>query len=169
MKSIRFTPLFVFLIVFSLSCAFVTQSISSAADSGGFTAEATPYGSVKLSWDAVDGAQGFLLESQIEGLDFFIPVAELSADQTSYEDYLVPEESQLTIACKLQRMPTGGYSTTTVTTLAVQPNPLTVQATFAEDQVVTQSIGAEGGSMSLTDPNQWCDLRIADSRGSTCS
>ena len=87
-------------------------------------------------------------------MDLFITVAELNANQTSYEDYLAPEESTLTYRVQATTDGEAGeYSTVSVTTVAVQPNPLTVEATFAEDKVVTQSIGAEGGSMSLTDKN----------------
>ena len=120
----------------------------------GFTAEAPPYGSVKLKWEAVEGAQIYVLEQQLEGHDNFIPVMALSAAQTNYEDYLAPQESKLTY--RLQTVSDGklgGYSTASVKTASVLPNPLTVQATFAEDQTVTQSIGPEGGSMSLTDQN----------------
>ena len=86
--------------------------------------------------------------------DNFIPVMAFNAAQTNYEDFLAPKESKLTY--RLQTFTDGkpgGYSMASVTTAAVLPNPLTVQATFAEDQMVTQSIGPEGGSMSLTDQN----------------
>jgi hypothetical protein len=155
MKSIKLALLLVFLILFSLSCAFLSQSLTGGGGGPkGFTAETSPYGSVKLSWEDVKGAQSYQLESQLDGTDSFIPVIELSAYQTSYEDYLAPNESKLTY--RLQAITDGkpgGYSTASVTTPTIQPNPLTVQATFAEDQVVTQSIGPEGGSMSLTDQN----------------
>jgi len=161
MKSIKIALLSVFLILFSLSCAFLSQSLTGGNGGGGggggpkgFAAEAPPYGSVKLKWDAVEGAQIYVLEQQLEGHETFIPVMALSAAQTSYEDYLAPQESKLTY--RLQTVTDGklgGYSTASVKTAAVLPNPLTVQATFAEDQMVTQSIGPEGGSMSLTDQN----------------
>jgi hypothetical protein len=156
MKSIKVVVLSGFLFLFSLSCAFLSQPLTGGSGGGpkGFTAETSPYGSVKLSWEPVEGAQSYQLESQLDGTDSFIPVIELSADQTSYEDYLAPNESKLTY--RLQAITDGkpgGYSTASVTTPAIQPNPLTVQATFAEDQVVTKSIGPEGGSMSLTDQN----------------
>jgi hypothetical protein len=160
MKSIKKALLSVFLILFSLSCAFLSQSLTGSNDGGGgggggpkgFAAEAPPYGSVKLKWDAVEGAQIYVLEQQLEGQDNLIPVMALSASQTSYEDYLAPQGSKLTY--RLQTVADGklgGYSTASVKTAAVLPNPLTVQATFAEDQMVTQSIGPKGGSMSLTD------------------
>jgi hypothetical protein len=90
----------------------------------------------------------------LDGQDTFFPVMALSASQTSYQDFLAPQDSRLTY--RLQTFKDGkpgGYSMASVTTAAVLPNPLTVQATFAEDQTVTQSIGPEGGSMSLTDQN----------------
>jgi hypothetical protein len=154
MKSVRIALLFVFITLFSLACGSATQSVSSGGGPKGFTAEASPDGSVKLKWEAVENAQSYLLEQQLDGYDFFIPVDELAADQTSYEDYMAPEESKLTY--RLQATTNGKpgeYSTASVTTPLVQPNPLMVQATFAEDQVVTQSIGPEGGSLSLTDQN----------------
>jgi hypothetical protein len=100
----------------------------------------------------VEGAQIYVLEQKLEGHDNFIPVMALSAAQTNYEDYLAPQKSKLTY--RLQTVSDGklgGFSTASVKTASVLPNPLTVQATFAEDQTVTQSIGPEGGSMSLTD------------------
>jgi hypothetical protein len=155
MKPIKIALLSVFLILFSLSCAFLSQSLTGGNGGGsgggggggpkGFAAEAPPYGSVKLKWDAVEGAQIYVLEQQLEGHDNFIPVMALSASQTSYEDYLAPQGSKLTY--RLQTASDGklsGYSTASVKT---------AQATFAEDQTVTQSIGPDGGNMSLTDQN----------------
>jgi hypothetical protein len=78
----------------------------------------------------------------------------LNAAQTDYEDFMAPKDSKLTY--RLQTFTDGkpgGYSTVSVTTADVLPNPLTVQATFAEDQMVTQSIGPDGGNISLTDQN----------------
>jgi hypothetical protein len=161
MKSIKIALMLVFIILFSLSCAFLARSVTGNGNGGGggggggpkgFTAEASPYGSVKLKWDAVEGAQISVIEHQLDGFDNFIPVMAFSAAQTSYEDFLAPKESKLTYRVQVftDGKP-GGYSTASVTTTSVLPNPLTVQATFAEDQVVTQSIGPEGGSMSLKD------------------
>jgi hypothetical protein len=125
---------------------------SSAGGPKGFTAEAPPYGSVKLKWEAVEGAQVYVLEQQLEGHDNFIPVMALSAALTNYEDYLAPQKSKLTYRLQVvSDGKLGGFSTTSVKTASVLPNPLTVQAAFAEDQVVSQSIGPEGGSMGLTD------------------
>jgi hypothetical protein len=158
MKSIKLTLLLVFLVLFSLSCAALSRSVTNGFGFGGattgFSAEAPPYGSVKLKWDAVEGAQVYLLEHKLEGQDIFFPVMALNAANTSYEDFLAPRDSKLTY--RLQPFTDGkpgGYSMASVTTATVLPNPLTVQATFAEDQMVTQSIGPEGGSMSLTDQN----------------
>jgi hypothetical protein len=158
MKSIKFSLLLIFLLLFSLSCAALSRSITNGVGFGGattgFFAEAPPYGSVKLKWDAVEGAQIYLLEQQLDGQDDFSPVMAFSGVQTNYEDFLAPKNSKLTY--RLQSFTDGkpgGYSTASVTTAAILPNPLTVQATFAEDQMVTQSIGPEGGNMSLTDQN----------------
>jgi hypothetical protein len=166
MKSVKIALLLVFLVLFSLSCATLSKSFTTGGGGGdggnggdgggpkGFTAKAPPYGSVKLNWETVEGAQIYVLEQQLEGHDNFIPVMALSAAQTNYEDYLAPQGSKLMY--RLQTVTDGklgGYSTASVKTAAVLPNPLTVQATFADDQTVTQSIGPEGGSMSLTDQN----------------
>ncbi len=162
MKSVRLAIMSAFLILFSMSCALINQSLpggfggfgGGGGGPKGFTAEAPPYGSVKLEWQAVEDAQVYVLEHQLEGLDDFTPVMVFSPAQTNYEDFLAPKESKLTY--RLQTFTDGksvGYSDASVTTAAVLPNPLTVQATFAEDQMVTQSIGPEGGSLSLTDQN----------------
>ena len=163
MKSVRLSLLSVFLILFSLSCAFLSKSLTGGIGGdgsggvgapSGFTAKAPPYGSVKLSWDVVEGAQIYVLEHRLDGLDDFTPVMVFSPAQTNYEDFLAPQKSKLTY--RLQTFTGGkpaGYSTASVTTAAVLPNPLSVEATFAEDQMVTQSIGPNGGSMSLTDQN----------------
>ena len=160
MKSIKLALLLIFLVLFSISCAVLSRSVTGGGSGGGdggpksFTAEAPPYGSVKLKWEAVEDAQVYVLEHQLDGLDDFIPVMVFNAAQTNYEDFLAPKKSKLTY--RLQTFTDGkpvGYSTASVTTAAVLPNPLTVQAAFADDQMVTQSIGPEGGSMSLTDQN----------------
>jgi hypothetical protein len=164
MKPIKIAFLLVFLILFSLSCAFLSKSLPAGVGGGdgggggggpsGFTAEAPPYGSVKLKWDAVEDAQVYVLEHKLDGSGDFIPVMVFNPAQTNYEDFLAPKKSKLTY--RLQTFTDGkpvGYSTASVTTAAVLPNPLTVQATFADDQMVTQSIGPDGGSMSLTDQN----------------
>lgn len=157
MKSIKFTLLLIILVLFSLSCAALSRTVINDIVGGfgattGFTAEAPPYGSVKLKWEAVEGAQVYLLEHKLDGQDNFFPVMALNAANTSYEDYLAPKDTKLTY--RLQPFTDGkpgAYSMASVTTAAVLPNPLTVQATFAEDQMVTQSIGPDGGSISLTD------------------
>ncbi len=156
MKSIKFALFLGFLLLFSLSCAALSQSVTNGFGFGGattgFFAEAPPYGSVKLKWDAVEGADIYLLEHRLDGQKTFFPVMALNAAQTDYEDFMAPKDSKLTY--RLQTFTDGkpgGYSTVSVTTADVLPNPLTVQATFAEDQMVTQSIGPDGGSISLTD------------------
>ena len=72
MKSIKFTLLLIILVLFSLSCAALSRSVISDSFGGfggttGFTAEAPPYGSVKLKWEAVEGAQVYLLEHKLDG------------------------------------------------------------------------------------------------------
>ena len=161
MKKVKFPLILAFLILFSLSCAVLSRFVTGGGGIGigggsaGFTAEAPPYGSVKLKWDTVEGAQIYLLEHKMDGQgNNYVPVMAFSSAQTDYEDFLAPKDSKLTY--RLQAFTDGNpgdYRTASVTTVAVLPNPLTVQATFAEDQMVTQAIGPEGGSMSLTDQN----------------
>ena len=141
MKSIKFTLLLIILVLFSLSCAALSQSVTNGFGFGGattgFSAEAPPYGSVKLKWDAVEGAQVYLLEHKLDGQDTFFPVMALNAAHTNYEDFLAPKDTKLTY--RLQSFADGkpgAYSTASVTTAAVLPNPLTVQATFAEALVL---------------------------------
>ena len=77
MKSIKFYLLLVFLILFSLSCAALSQSVTNGFGFGGattgFFAEAPPYGSVKLKWDAVEGADIYLLEHRLDGQENLFP------------------------------------------------------------------------------------------------
>jgi hypothetical protein len=164
MKTVKFSLAVAFLILFSLSCALLNKSLTGGGGGGeggggsggpnGFTANASPYGSVKLKWDVVDGAQVYVLAQQLEGHDNFIPVMALSASQSNYEDFLAPKDSKLTYRIQtVSDNKLGGYSTAGVKTASVLPNPLTVQAAFADDQTLTQSIGPKGGSMHLKDQN----------------
>ena len=69
MKSIKFASILVFLIIFSLSCAFVTQSLSGGGGPKNFTAALTAPDVVLLKWDAVEGATGYILELSIDNGD----------------------------------------------------------------------------------------------------
>ena len=117
-----------FLIVFSMSCSFLTRAIPGGNVQKGFGAEATSASSVQLTWKPLDGAIGYHLDVRF-GENDYIPVAKLPADQTSYEAFPVPDDSQMTY--RLQAVTSSGTTdvgTVDVTTPAVTPNPLTVQA-----------------------------------------
>lgn len=98
------------------------------AGSADFDAEATSANSVLLTWPATAGAEKYLLDLQTEAGEF-LPVAELSPDQTSYEDIGVPEAFKLTYRLRVQTASgTSAGLTLTITTPEATPNPLTVQA-----------------------------------------
>lgn len=194
-----------------VTCGLMTACGNSASGSGGnaangssgasgtsaFQAEANSSVSVALSWAPVEGASQYSLELSFGG-DFF-PVANLAADQTSYEDFPVPDNTELSYRLKaLSGTETLAEETLKVTTPATDPNPLTVQANeflpasplgdlsnlvtdpndpnfdpnafvlpgidpetgevdlsalMGEPTGVSADIGAEGGLLSVTDPN----------------
>lgn len=100
---------------------------SITAGSKDFGAEATSSNSVLLTWRATAGAQKYLLDLQTDGAGF-LPLVELSADQTSYEDIGVPEAFVLTYRLRAQTASgTSDGLTLTITTPEAAPNPLTVK------------------------------------------
>lgn len=114
-------------IIFSLSCNFLT-GLTGGDGPANFIAEATSAMSVTLAWPAADGAEKYLIDARIGEQDF-IPIAEVPGDQTSYEVFPVPDNSQLIF--RLQAVTSSGTNevgTANVTTPEVTPNPLTVQA-----------------------------------------
>ena len=153
MKSIRFTPLIVFLILFSLSCAFVTQSILSGGGPKNFSAALTAPDVVALKWDAVEGATGYILELSIDQGDS-IPIVELPPERTSYEDLSAPQKSNLTyqVQAVTQSGP-AGKSQVSITTSERQPNPVTVKPEYDEENAVATTVGSQGGTVSLVDSN----------------
>lgn len=93
-----------------------------------FTAEVTSPVSVMLRWPAGADATQYVLEVKY-GEQGFLPLVEVSADQTSYEDLPAPDGMDLTY--RLQVVTSAGESeggTAVVTTPVQEPNPLTVQA-----------------------------------------
>jgi hypothetical protein len=118
----------------------VTQEINQGANqdanptpvivvsgSEGFSGQATPENSVLLNWKATSSAQKYYLDVRTSDTDF-LQLAELSADQTSYEDIGVPEAFELTYRLRVQTASgTSAGDTVTITTPAATPNPLTVQ------------------------------------------
>ena len=131
-KPIFFIVLAVLLV--SLSCMSTTQVSNDSGQtqvpqlSSPFAAEATSPMSVQLAWQPVTGVQKYLLAVRL-GDSEFIPIAELPADQTSFEDFPVPDSSELTYRLQaVTSSATSDVGTATVTTSEVEPNPLTVQA-----------------------------------------
>ncbi len=130
-------PIFFFLLavlIVSVSCMSTTQVSNNSGQtqdtqlSSPFAAEVTSPISVQLNWKPVDGAEKYLLSVRL-GESGFIPVAELTADQTSFEDFPVPDSSELTYRLQaVTSSATSDVGTETVTTSESIPNPLTVQA-----------------------------------------
>lgn len=134
MKSKTIYFIVLVLLVASLACS-LTSNVSNSSNQtlapsslSPFAAEATSPMSVQLAWQPVTGVQKYLLAVRL-GDSEFIPVAELPADQTSFEDFPVPDSSELTY--RLQAVISSAASdvgTATVTTSEIVPNPLSVQA-----------------------------------------
>jgi hypothetical protein len=138
-----------FLVIFLMACNFTaikqtdvpvtpgspTKTVDPTANPGDPTAnpgdlkaKSTSPVSVQLNWQAVTGASGYRLEVRL-GDHEYISVAELPGDQTAYEAFPVPEDSQLTY--RLQAVTAVGQNivgTIDVRTPQATPNPLTVQA-----------------------------------------
>lgn len=103
------------LILAAQACNFLTGLTRNGSSNAGgtpdlhpthFMAQATSGVSVWLAWPAADGAQKYLLDFQTSDSEI-LPLAELNADQTSYEVIGAPEEMQLTSAsaCRPRRAP----------------------------------------------------------------
>jgi hypothetical protein len=119
--------------IVSLSCGLTSKLTNIAGPTGSsqssspFAAEATSAMSVQLSWKPVSGAQKYLIAVGLGNSDF-MPVADLAADQTSYEDFPVPDSTELTYRLQtVTSSATSDVGTAKVTTPAVKPDPLTVQ------------------------------------------
>lgn len=165
MKSNKGTVALTFLILLSISCSFLTglvpkpgannpvaqPPVASGNGPSGLTAQATSADSVLLSWNAVDGAIAYNVQVSING-NKALSLISLPASATSYLDFLAMPSSQLTYAVEaVGQAGSIGQSVVDVSTTARQPNPLTVEAQFDENTSATQTIGTEGGSVSLTD------------------
>jgi hypothetical protein len=149
----------------SISCSFLTgllpnsgannpapqPPVASGNGPTGLTAQSTSADSVLLSWNSVDGAVAYDIQVSINGSQA-ISLIDLPASATSYSDFLVAPGSQLTYVVEaVGESSSIGQSVVNVSTPVRQPNPLTVQAQFDEKISATQTIGTEGGSISLTD------------------
>jgi len=128
-------------ILLTAACGISTPAADQGNPPGGnntpaatiFGAEATSANSVLLSWPAAAGAEKYLLDLQMDPGEF-LPVAELSADETSYEHVGVPEAFKLTYRLRVQTAAeTSAGQTVTITTPEATPDPLTVQGTDYEN------------------------------------
>ena len=116
-----------------------------------FTAVLTAPDVVLLTWDAVEGATGYILELSIDNGDSFSIVA-LPPERTSYEDLTAPEKSNLTYQVQVvTESGPGGKSQVSIETGERQPNPLTVTPEYDEENAVAETVGAQGGEVSLVD------------------
>jgi len=140
------------LLIASISCQMVTDLLpSGGSNPDSFTAETTSPISVQLTWSSVEGAQKYLIERNDGGTEYF-PLGELPGETTSFEDFLVPPNTQISYRIKtVTASGTSGGKTVSLTTPQEFPNPLTVAATFDTQNMQSQAIGPGGGSMSLTD------------------
>ncbi len=153
MKTKVIHQLFVLLIVFSISCSFVT-GIAGGGGPKNFTAVLTAPDVVLLTWDAVEGATGYILELSIDNGDSFSIVA-LPPERTSYEDLTAPEKSNLTYQVQVvTESGPGGKNQVSIETGERQPNPLTVTPEYDEENAVATTVGAQGGEVSLVDSKE---------------
>jgi hypothetical protein len=131
----------------------------AVANPAQFSAFATSAISVQLTWSEVTGATKYLLERKITApaklVDAdFVPWLELGVAQTTYEDFLVPDNANVTYRVKATNASGSSTGKEASATTPVQiPNPLTVQATF--DTTLSKSVllGAAGGTLSVTGAN----------------
>lgn len=121
--------------IVTLSCGLTGNLTNSGGPTGSpsssslFAAEATSPMSVQLTWKPVTGAQKYLIAVGLGNSDF-MPVVQLPADRISYEDFPVPDGSELTYRLQaVTSSATSDVGTAKVTTPAAKPDPLTVQAT----------------------------------------
>ncbi|MBN2385375.1 MAG: hypothetical protein JXB85_00015 [Anaerolineales bacterium] len=117
----------------------------------GFNAALTAPDIVLLTWETVAGAVGYKLQIVFAGLQP-LTIAYLPADATRFEHFLAPESSSLTY--RLQTITSSGpagASSLQITTLNHVPNPLAVQAVFAETGAANAVIGPAGGTLEAVD------------------
>ena len=151
MKSTRVASFLVGLVALSLACSFATKTLFGGEGPGNFSAQSTSPTSVALTWSPVEGARGYRVLEEVGELGY-LPIADLGADRTMYEDLMAPPDS--TLKYRVQTITSSGAgrgSDATVTTAASQPNPLEVQAEFDPARAATETIGIDGGSVSVED------------------
>ena len=165
MKNVLTRMLLLFALVMLVACGGETtpnpnpDGNGAVANPAQFTAVATSAISVKLDWSEVTGATKYLLERKLTAPanladSDFVPWLELGVGQTAYEDFLVPDNANVTYRVKATN--TSGPSTgkeANATTPIQTPNPLTVQATFDTALSKSALLGAAGGTLSVTGAN----------------
>lgn len=139
-------------LVTSISCSFVTGLASGGGAPENLTAELTAPDVVRLTWDAVEGATGYLIEMSIEDSEFF-PIVSFAAEYTNYEDLTAPEKSRLQYRVQaVKESGLGGTSTVTIETQERVPDPLAVTPIY-EENTVSEVIGPQGGTLHMVDSN----------------
>ncbi len=140
------------LLMVSISCQGLADVLpGGGANPSSFTAEASSAISVQLTWSAVEGAQKYLIERNDGETDYF-PLGEISGEATTFEDFLVPPNTQISYRIKtVTASGTSAGKTVSLTTPQEFPNPLTVAAMFDTQKTQSQAIGPDGGSVSITD------------------
>lgn len=135
---------------------FVFMAACSSGSGGrpkNFAAELAAPDVVMLSWEAVEGATGYLLELSIDHGNFFSMIA-LPPEYTTYEDLTAPENGNLTYQVQaITESGPAGKSQVEITTGARQPNPAAVHPEYDEANAAAVVIGAQGGTLSLIDSN----------------
>ena len=146
-----FYRLFTLLVAFSLSCSFATKLIGEGDDPTNLTAVLTAPDVVLLTWDDVNGAIGYNLEMSIDNGDSF-PIISLPPESTSYEDLTAPEKSNLTYHVQVvTESGRAGKSQVSIVTGSREPNPLTVNPEYDEENAIVTTVGVQGGTLSLVD------------------
>jgi len=122
--------------ILAVSCRLISLPVTEqdtppsenvTTETKSFSAETASAHSVLLNWKSVPGAEKYLLDVRA-GSGEFLPVAELPADQTSYEVVGVPDAFELTYRLRTQTgSGIGDEKMLTITTPAAEPNPLTIQ------------------------------------------
>lgn len=160
----KLLPFFLIFTAVSLACNFATSLVPSTKASGvtppapnpnadGLSAEATTDGGVLLQWVPFSGAEKYLVEVQIA--DEFVQLTTLPADQTSYEDRNVPDDTRFTYrVSSLMGTAQGESKEITVETPLIVSNPL--QVTLEFDQAPAPlSIDPNNFDPSTIDPENF--------------
>jgi hypothetical protein len=113
--------------------ATVTPGGAAAQTTGSVKANATSPVSVELSWEPVAGASRYTIELAVAGQES-LTVAQLSGNETSYEDFPAPPATELTY--RVQAATSGGsvaIGSAILTTPAETPDPLVVNVSYEQN------------------------------------